>query len=162
MEKNAVGHACQHNAAGKTAGDPRRRPLCKRSAQLSQRAPRELLGTSIHRELLGTSIHRELLGTSIPRELLGTSIRRELLGTSIPRELLGTSVPRELLGTSIPRIFIVCRGIAIAFCTLAGSHPLALRIACETAIYAGLSIRRAIVAMRYDGWSPTVCRSWRC
>src|ERR1700716_1171976 len=63
--------------------------------------------------------------------------------------------------TSVPRILIVSRGIAIAFGTLAGNHRLALRIACETAVYASLSIGRAILAVRYDGWSPTVCRSWR-
>jgi hypothetical protein len=50
---------------------------------------------------------------------------------------------------------IVGRGIAIAFGTLAGSHRLALRIACETAVYAGLSIGHATVARRYDGWCPT-------
>src|ERR1700704_5512733 len=63
--------------------------------------------------------------------------------------------------TSVSRILIVSRGIAIAFGTLAGRRRLALRIACETAVYASLSIGRAIVAVRYDGWSPTVCRSWR-
>ena len=147
--KNTIGNACQHHSSGQTAGDTRRRPLCKGQSKGASR-------------IAGHEYYRELLGTSIPRELLGTSIRRELLGTSIHRELLGTSVPRELLGTSIPRIFIVCRGIAIAFGTLAGSHPLALRIACETAVYAGLSIGHATVARRYDGWCPTVCRSRRC